>query len=78
MSGTRKLELLAYAAAASPWLAKEASAPPLECARFLVEAVADGSPAPRRAPRTLADWRDSFVGVLGTFERLERAERFGE
>jgi hypothetical protein len=43
-----------------------------------MKAVADGSPAPRRAPRTFADWRDSFVGVLGTFERLERAERFGE
>ena len=78
VSGTRKLELLAYAAAASPWLAKDASAPPLECARFLVEAVADGSPAPRRTPHTFADWRNSFVGVLGTFERLERAEQFGE
>jgi phytoene synthase len=78
VSGTRKLELLAYAAAASPWLAKDASAPPLACARFLIEAAADGRLAPRRAPRTLADWRDSFVGVLGTLERLERAERFGE
>ena len=142
VSGARKLELLAYAAAASPWLTKDASARPLECARFLMKAVADGSPAhdalswnrhrdprvrspggsdvaihrnagrlrfpgllrhspsedgrprrpmahndgsgshhapaPRRAPRTFADWRDSFVGVLGIFERLERAERFGE
>jgi len=77
VSRARKLHLLARAAAASPWLANDASAPPLERARFLIEAVAKVTPAPRRMPRALPDWRDSFVGVLGTFERLQRAERFG-
>ena len=78
VSGARKLRLLATAAAASPWLANDASAPPLEGARFLIEAVAGLSEALERAPRTFAVWRDSLVGVLGTFERLERAQRFGE
>jgi phytoene synthase len=76
--GARKLRLLARATTAWPWLTKDASAPPLGGARFLIEAVADGGQGPRRAPRMLADWRDSLVGVLGTFERLERAQRFGE
>jgi 15-cis-phytoene synthase len=77
VSGSRKLQLLACAAAESPWLAGDASAPPLEGARFLIDAVADGSQALRPAP-ALAGWRDSLLGVLGTFERLERAQRFGE
>jgi 15-cis-phytoene synthase len=77
VSGLRKLQLLACAAAASPWLAGDASAPPLEGARFLIDAVGDGTQALRPTP-ALAGWRDSLVGVLGTFERLERAQRFGE
>jgi phytoene synthase len=78
VSGARRLRLLARAAAASPWLANDASAPLLEGARFLIDAVADGSEGPRREPRALAEWRDSLIGVLGTFERLERAQRLGE
>jgi 15-cis-phytoene synthase len=78
VSGVRKLRLLARAVAASPWLGSDGSAPPLEGARFLIDAVADGGERPRRAPSTLAGWRDSLVGVLGTFERLERVQRFGE
>ena len=31
-----------------------------------------------RAVASVGDWRESFNGVLGTFERLERAERLGE
>jgi 15-cis-phytoene synthase len=78
VSGARKLQLLARAAVGSPLLANRAPVPPFKCTRFLTEAVVKGNPAPRRAPRVLADWRASFLGVLGTFERLERAERFGD
>jgi 15-cis-phytoene synthase len=78
VSAGRKLQLLARAAAASPWLANDPSVPPLECARFLIEAVPDASPALRRTPRPPADRRNSFVAILGTFERLERAQRFGD
>ena len=75
--GLGKLRLLATAATASPWLANDASAPPLEGARFLIEAVAGLSEAPELPPRAVVDWRDSLVRVIGTFERLERAQRFG-
>jgi 15-cis-phytoene synthase len=78
VGGARKLRLLARAAIGSPLLENDTHAPPLECTRFLIEAVANGNPASKRAPRVLADWHTSFLGVLGTFERLERAERFGE
>jgi 15-cis-phytoene synthase len=78
VSGARKLRLLARAAVGSSLLTNDAHAPPLECTRFLIEAVANANPAPTRAPRALADWRNSLLGVLGTFERLERAERFGD
>jgi 15-cis-phytoene synthase len=78
VSGARKLQLIARAVVGLPRLTNEAPAPPLECARFLIEAAADGNLALRCAPRALADWRTSFLGVLGTFERLERAERFGD
>jgi hypothetical protein len=78
VSGVRKVQLLARATIGSLLLANEAPIPPLKCTRFLIDAVANGSPAARRAPGTLADWRTSFLGVLGTFERLERAERFGD
>ena len=78
VSARRKLQLLAHAVVASPFLSGDASAPPLACARFLAEAAANGRAAPRGSPRAIADWRESLVAVIDTFERLRRAERFGD
>lgn len=78
VSGVRKLQLLACSIPAWAQPAEEAPALPLACTRFLIEAAANYRPAPRRAPRPIADWRETFIGVLGTFERLWRAERFGD
>ena len=78
VSRTRKLQLLARSLAAAPLLQSEAPAPALDCSRFLLEAVANGRPAPKRPRRATEDWRGSLVAVLETFERLQRAERFGD
>lgn len=78
VSGARKVHLLARSLAEAPLLSRGASEPALDSAAFLLDAVANGPSAPRRARRAIEDWRGSFVGVLETFERLQRAERFGD
>ena len=75
VSGRRKLQLLARALAESRRLSAGSPEPALPCNQFLVEAVANGRPAPKRPSRPVLDWRDSFVGTLQAFERLRRAER---
>lgn len=72
VSGRRKLELLAQAVRESWRLspAPEGAASP--CGEFLLEAVANGHPAPKRPSRAVLDWRDQFIGTLQTFERLQR------
>jgi len=73
--GRRKLELLARAVAESSRLAAGRPLPAPACGLFLIEAVAKGCPAPKRPSRPILDWRDSFVGTLHAFERLQRANR---
>jgi phytoene synthase len=73
----RKMFLLARAASYWPFLGPASSAPALAGARFLVEAAAQDRAFSRRSRRTERAWGENFVGVLATFERLRRAERFG-
>jgi phytoene synthase len=76
--GVRKAALLLRSLALSPWLANECLFPPLRAADFLIDAVAR-SPAPPCARKFgIGDLGPQFLRVLDTFERLERAERFGE
>lgn len=74
--GAARLALLGKAVALSPWLARDASGPALAPAHFLIEAVA------REPVRSVHAQESSltaqFVRMLDMFERLERAERFGE
>ncbi|GLI94877.1 phytoene/squalene synthase family protein [Methylocystis echinoides] len=76
VSGARKLALLGKAVTLSPWLSRGAPEPALDAASFLIEAVARepvrGGPARRPGMGV------QFVYMLDMFERLERAERFGE
>ena len=78
VSGARKLQLLGQALLAAPRLEAGAAHPPLPAMQFLIDAVAR-APAPARAaqaaPRGL---RPQMLRVLAIYERLERAERFGE
>jgi hypothetical protein len=67
---------VARALASSAFVGSASPAPPLPGARFLVEAAAQDRGS-WRARRPVRDWRENFVGVLATFERLRRAERFG-
>ncbi len=76
VSANRKLLLMAQAMRGAFTLSEmAASPPPLPCATFLIEAAESGR-APRRVPRSIAGWRESFIRVLETFERLQRSERF--
>ena len=73
VSGRRKLALLARAIVESRRLERAtAAAPAAPCGLFLVEAVANGLPGPRRPSRPFVDWRDSFLETLQIFERLQR------
>ena len=76
VSAPRKFALLAKAVTLSPFLPRDAAIPPLRGALFLVEAVA------QRPVHAARDDADGFIAhllrVLEIFERLERAERFGE
>ena len=74
--GARKARLVARALAASPFLPRASSAPALDQVAFLIEAVAR-APAPMRA-RPAGAIGPQFLRVLDIFERLERAERYGE
>ncbi len=76
VSSTRRLALLAKAVALSPWLSRGAPQPALESAAFLIDAVAC---EPRRsAGAERGGLTGQLIQVLEIFERLERAERFGE
>ncbi|ULO25334.1 phytoene/squalene synthase family protein [Methylocystis sp. SB2] len=76
VGGARKLALVARAGFASPWLSGGAPLPPLDAAMFLIEAIA------RHPGRPLREADDGalpqFLRVLEIFERLERAERYGD
>jgi phytoene synthase len=76
----RKAALLARAFAAATLAGRGEPAPPLEETRFLVEAVANGSPRPSRSvPDELPWWNlgDRVVWVFELFERLDRRQEVG-
>jgi 15-cis-phytoene synthase len=75
VSATRKLFLMAQAMRGSLSLAETSAPPPLPCAKFLIESARSGHAIPRRASPSIAGWRESFIRVLGVFERLQRSER---
>jgi 15-cis-phytoene synthase len=75
VSATHKFLLMARAMRGSPSLPEIAAAPPLACVNFLIEAARSSHLVQRKVPRSIAGWRESFIRVLGTFERLQRAER---
>ena len=78
----RKAQLLAKAAATTPWLSTDLQSEPLQAVAFLIEAVLQ-MPAPHKAPtasllRPFANLETQFVRVLDIFERLERAEQLSK
>jgi phytoene synthase len=78
VSAPRKAQILAKAVFASPWLAPSSSVGALEAVLFLIDAVMN-SPAPRPEKKPArVNVRVQFLRVLEMFERLERAEQFGE
>jgi 15-cis-phytoene synthase len=77
VSATRKLLLMVGAMLGWSLSLSEASAtPPLACANSFIESARSGHIIPRRAPHPIVGWRESFIRVLGVFERLQRSERF--
>ncbi len=76
VGATRKLALVARAGVASPWLSGGAPLPPIDAAMFLIEAVARHPVRPLRGADNGAV--PQFLHVLEIFERLERAERYGD
>jgi phytoene synthase len=76
VSSTRKLLLMARATRGSLSLSETSATPPLACANFLIESARGGRFIPRKSPRSIVGWRESFIRVLGVFERLQRSERF--
>lgn len=75
VSGMRKLALLGKAVALSPFVSRGAPSPALEAGLYLIDAVAR---EPTRRKEDRAGFATQFVSVLDMFERLARAERFGE
>jgi len=76
VSGLRKAQLLAHALFMTLHLKDEASLPPLDSVRFLIDAVAV-SPLPVQAapaPSVSHHFKPQFLRVLAIFERLERGE----
>ncbi len=78
----RKAQLLAKAAAATPWLTGAQHTDALEAASFLIESVLQ-TPAPSKPPsaslfRPFVNLETQFVRVLDIFERLERAEQLSK
>jgi phytoene synthase len=72
----RKLALAGRALLRSLWLERGPPAAPLPAAAFLLQAIEPARPfAPRKARVGL---REKFLRVLAAFERLERAEQFGD
>jgi phytoene synthase len=81
VGAARKARLLARAAVVAPFLGEGPPAAALEAVRFLVEAVLHApGPAPALAFARPKPTRigPQFLRVLEIFERLERAEQFGE
>jgi phytoene synthase len=76
VSATRKFLLMAQAMRGSLSLPQASAAAPLACANFLIDSARSGRIVPRRAPHSIVGWRESFIRVLGVFERLQRSERF--
>jgi phytoene synthase len=79
VSTLRKLGILARATLAAPWLAAGPPIAALNAASFLIEAVLR-APAPPSPTTKSLPWniRPQFLRVLDMYERLERAEQFGE
>ena len=77
MSALRKLRWLAQASAATP-LRRTAGPPPLAEAAFLVRAVEQSPPWSRATAREGEGVTGHILRVLAIFERLERAEQFGD
>ena len=78
VSGRRKAQLLARALVVAPWLKGGAPAPALTAIGFLIQAVEVSPPAPAPATRPIWSVRRQFLKALVLFERLERAEQFGD
>jgi 15-cis-phytoene synthase len=76
VGGARKVALLGKAIAFAPFVARGAPAPALAAATGLIDAVAR-EPAIERSDRHTR-MASQFLQVLDMFERLERAQRFGE
>jgi len=76
--GRRKAALLAQAALTAPWLKAPAPSPALDAVAFLVDAVREAPAPPRRKESSSWAIRPQFLRVLEMYERLERAEQFGE
>jgi phytoene synthase len=74
VAGSRRLSLLLRSCLQAPALATGQTAPPLEATAFLVDAIPPLR-APTREPYTL---RGHALRVLAIFERLERAEQYGD
>jgi 15-cis-phytoene synthase len=64
---------------ATPWLERGAPSKALDAVSFLIDAVIS-APMPPRLEKKPKRWniRVQFLRVLEIFERLERAEQFGE
>ncbi len=77
VGGARKLALLGKAVALVALAAGGAPPPALDAAAFLIDAVAR-EPVRAAATKPREYERAQFVRVLDMFERLERAERFGD
>ncbi len=77
VSALRKLRWVAQACAAPP-LRRVAGPPPLAEAAFLVRAVELSPPWSRAAAREGEGVTGHILRVLAIFERLERAEQFGD
>ncbi|PPD44761.1 MAG: phytoene synthase [Methylocystis sp.] len=76
VGGKRKLALLTKAVALSPLLSSGAALPALPATAFLIDAV---TAHPLRAPAPEINGASAqFLRVLDIFERLERAERYGD
>ena len=78
----RKAQLLAKAAAATPWLSAHQQTEALQAATFLIDAViqtpAALKPQPASLFRPFVNLETQFVRVLDIFERLERAEQLSK
>ncbi len=81
VSAPRKANRLGVALLSTPLLRRGPPSAPLDAVAFLVDAVGSSpSPTKLRPRPTPAIWdiRPQFLRVLDMFERLERAQQFGE